>query len=141
MPALNTYLTFDGTAEKAFNFYKSVFGGEFLAMMRFGDMPSESPAPLSDEDKNRIMHVSLPIGSTCVLMASDTMPGHPYVQGNNVQISITPDSEEDAHRLFDGLSAGGQVELPLQDMFWGALFGMFTDQFGIRWMINLERQK
>lgn len=141
MSILNPYLIFNGTAEQAFNFYKSVFGGDFTALMRMGDAPTGSPTPLSDQEKNLLMHISLPIGQSNVLMASDNLPsmGHPFVQGNNVQISITPDSEEEARRLFEGLSKNGIVETPLQDMFWGALFGMFTDQFGIRWMVNFER--
>ncbi|MDY3363167.1 VOC family protein [Riemerella anatipestifer] len=142
MTTVNIYLNFNGNCEEAFNFYKSVFGGEFTYVGRFGDMPpQEGMPPMSEVDKNKIMHIGLPIGNT-VLMGSDTggewAPS--FQQGNNFSINITPESKEAADRLFNGLSAGGKVTMPMADTFWGAYFGMFTDKFGINWMINFESQ-
>jgi len=141
MTRMNPYLNFDGKAEEAFNFYKSVFGGEFLTVYRMSEMPGGEK--LSDEEKNRIMHIALPITDETKLMASDTMPsyGQKIVEGNNVQISLHPDSREEADRLFNGLSAGGKVDMPMADTFWGAYFGSFKDKFGIDWLINHESPK
>ena len=140
MATINAYLTFDGTCEEAFNFYKSVFGGDFPMVGKFGDMPpQEGMPPISDEGKNRIMHMSLPISAETVLMGSDTMPGiHDHQVGNNISLSINTDSREEADRVFNGLSAGGKVSMPLADTFWGAYFGMWTDKFGINWMVNYD---
>lgn len=140
MATINAYLTFDGTCEEAFNFYKSVFGGDFPMVGKFGDMaPQEGMPPISDEVKNRIMHMSLPISAETVLMGSDTMPGiHDHQVGNNISLSINTDSREEADRVFTGLSAGGKVSMPLADTFWGAYFGMWTDKFGINWMVNYD---
>ncbi len=137
---LNPYLNFNGNAEQAFNFYKSVFGGEFSSFMRMGDVP-DSPYELSAEDQQKIMHVALPLGRGNTLMASDIIEsaGHQRVQGNNIYLGINTTDEAEARRLFEGLSVNGQIETPLEEMFWGALFGSFTDQFGIKWMINCER--
>ena len=141
MAQVNAYLTFNGNCEEAFNFYKSVFGGEFPYIGRFGDMPpSEDGKQVPDEDKNKIMHVSLPISQETVLMGSDTggeWASH-HVVGNNISISINTDSKEEADRLFNGLSEGGVVTMPLADTFWGAYFGMWTDKFGINWMVNYD---
>lgn len=142
MTTVNIYLNFNGNCEEAFNFYKSVFGGEFTYVGRFGDMPpQEGMPPMSEVDKNKIMHIGLPIGNT-VLMGSDTggewAPS--FQQGNKFSINITPESKEVANKLFNGLSAGGKVTMPMADTFWGAYFGMFTDKFGINWMINFESQ-
>lgn len=136
---INPYLIFDGTTEQAFNFYKSVFGGEFSALMRMQDVP-DNPYPLASDEKNRITHISLPIGANNSLMGSDIIPsaGHQVIYGSNVQLSLNVDSEAEARHLFDNLSIDGHVEMPLQTMFWGALFGSFTDQFGIKWMINYQ---
>lgn len=144
MATINPYLNFDGKTEEAFNFYKSIFGGEFVGgFNRFKDMPDGDKIP--DNEKERIMHVALPIGNGSVLMGSDTMPsmGHSLSIGNNCYIAIAPESKEEASRLFDGLSAGGKVTMPLEDTFWGAYFGMFTDKFGVQWMVNYvyEQQK
>ena len=140
MAQVNIYLTFDGNCEEAFNFYKSVLGGEFPMMGRFGDMPPEDGMPpLADEHKNRIMHVSLPVSKETILMGSDTMPGmHEFVQGNNFSISVNAENREEADRIFKGLSEGGKVTMPMQDTFWGAYFGMWTDKFGINWMVNYD---
>ena len=140
MATINAYLTFDGTCEEAFNFYKSVFGGDFPMVGKFGDMPpQEGMPPISDEVKNRIMHMSLPISAETVLMGSDTMPGiHDHQVGNNISLSINTDSREEADRVFNGLSAGGKVSMPLADTFRGAYFGMWTDKFGINWMVNYD---
>ena len=140
MATINAYLTFDGTCEEAFNFYKSVFGGDFPMVGKFGDMPpQEGMPPISDEVKNRIMHMSLPISAETVLMGSDTMPGiHDHQVGNNISLSINTDSREEADRVFNGLSAGGKVSMPLAETFWGAYFGMWTDKFGINWMVNYD---
>ena len=138
MAKMNPYLNFDGTAEKAFNFYKSVFGGEFLAIHKMADMPHGQQIP--ENEKNRIMHIALPIDEHTVLMASDIMPsaGHKLNVGNNVYISLHPQSRGEADRLFNGLSAGGEVEMAMADMFWGAYFGSFKDKYGVLWMINFE---
>lgn len=134
------YFHFEGNCEEAFNFYKSVFGGEFMYMGRFGEMPpQEGMPPIPDEFKQKIMHVSLQVGET-VLMGSDTGGdcGLGFVAGNNVNLSITLDSKPEADKLFAKLSSGGNVIMPLEDMFWGEYFGMFVDKFGINWMISAK---
>lgn len=141
MKTINPYLNFDGQAEEAMNFYKSVFGGEFTGsgIMRMRDIP-EMPGMdgLSEDEKNRVMHVSLALGNGQLLMASDTVPslGHKLTVGNNNYISIFPEDRAEADRLFHGLSEGGEVEMPMQDQFWGDYFGSFKDKFGVCWMIN-----
>lgn len=143
MAKMNPYLNFDGTAEAAFNFYKSVFSTEFLGgIHRMGDAPGCGDLPA--EEKNRVMHVSLPINdSGDILMASDIIPsmGHKLNVGNNVYVSLHPVSKEEADKLFNALSAGGEVEMPMADMFWGDYFGSFTDKFGIKWMINYSKNQ
>lgn len=141
MAKMNPYLNFDGTTEDAFNFYKSVFGGEFSAVHKMGGSPGSEN--LTPEEQNRIMHISLPISGDTILMASDTLPsmGHVLNHGNNVQLSLHPESREEADRLFNGLSEGGQVEMPLQDTFWGAYFGNFKDKYGISWMVNYDKNQ
>ena len=141
MPELVTYLTFNGNCEAAFNFYKSVFGGEFAMISRFGENPPDPERPVAEADKERIMHVSYPIGQGSSLMGSDIMSPMPKVtQGNNFSISINAHSKAEADRYFSGLSAGGNVTMPLTDTFWGAYFGMFTDKFGINWMVNFDAE-
>lgn len=137
---LSPYLNFDGNAEEAFRFYQSVFSGE-LFIQKMGQAPGMEH--LSESEKNRTMHVSLPIGNGQYLMASDCLPsqGHILRQGNNNYISITPDSRAEADRLFNELSAGGTVEMPMADMFWGDYFGSFVDKFGVCWMINFCNPK
>ena len=139
MARVNTYLNFTRETEQAFEFYRSVFGGEFAVLQRFGDVPVAPGQPaLAPADRELIMHVALPILGGHVLMGTDapeTM-GFRLVRGNNVYISLEIDTRAEADRLFGGLSAGGEVQTPMQEMFWGAYFGSFTDRFGIRWMIN-----
>lgn len=134
---MNPYLNFDGNTEEAFNFYKSVFGGEFATVMRFADNPG--CGEISDEEKQRVMHIALPIEGGGMLMASDTVPsmGHKLEKGNNFYISLSPESREDADRIFSGLADGGAVEMPMTDMFWG-YFGCFRDKFGVGWMLNVS---
>ncbi len=140
MATVNIYLTFDGECEEAFKFYESVFETKILMWNKFGDMPpQEGMPPLSEEYKNRIMHVTLPISNETMLMGSDTMPGmNVCTKGNNFSISINANSREEATKFFDGLSEGGNVTMELQDTFWGAFFGMWTDKFGINWMVNYD---
>lgn len=141
MATVNVYLTFNGNCEEAFNFYKSVFGGDFPYIGKFGDMPpNEECETLSDAEKNKIMHVSLPISKETMLMGSDSAgEGAPsFVQGNNFSLSLNTDSREEADRLCAALSEGGQITMPLSDTFWGAYFGMWTDKFGINWMVNYD---
>jgi PhnB protein len=134
MTKINTYLNFDRTAEAAFLFYQSIFGGE-LFIQKMGNAPGSEN--LSEADKNLVMHVSLPIGND-ILMASDCSEsmGHKLVPGNYSYISVSPDSREEADRIFNALAAGGEIEMPLEDMFWGDYFGSLKDQYGILWMIN-----
>ncbi len=134
---LNSYLNFAGNAEEAFKFYKSAFGGEYRNVTRFKDMTIPG-RPVPKKDENKLMHISLPVGKDDVLMGSDTIEGfgHKLVVGNNVSISIFPDSKEEADRLFKALSAGGTIEMPLGNQPWGDYYGGFTDKFGIRWMVD-----
>lgn len=145
MAAINPYLNFSGNAEEAFNFYKSVFGGEFPAVMRWGEIPGcgEGEMKLSEADARKIMHIALPIEEGSVLMASDALEsmGQKLTVGDNVHIAIAPESKEEADRLFAGLSAGGKVEMPLADAFWGGYFGSFTDKFGIKWLVNYDKNQ
>ena len=140
MAGVGTYLNFSGETEKAFLFYQSVFGGEFLGgISRFGDMPpDENMPPLSDETKNQVLHVCLPILNGHLLMGSDAPEsmGFTVNKGNNVYISLDTDSREQTDQLFAALSAGGQITMHLGDMFWGAYFGSCTDKFGVQWMVN-----
>ena len=136
---MNPYLNFDGNAEEAMNFYKSAFRSEFQGPVnRIGDAPGCEN--LSEAEKKRVMHISLPIAGGNTLMASDIVPsmGHKLFVGNNNYISLHPDSREEADRLFQELSADGKVEMPMADMFWGDYFGSFQDKFGVQWMINFS---
>ena len=137
---VNPYLNFDGQAEEAFIFYKSVFGGEFTGNMKMKDAPGTEN--LTESEKTRTMHISLPIGKDNLLMGSDILPsmGHKLTKGNNNYISLHPDSKAEADRLFNGLSEGGVIEMPMSDQFWGDYFGSFFDKFGIGWMINFNPQ-
>lgn len=137
MPSVHPYLNFNGNCGEAFDFYKSAFGGEFATKMFFKDAPADPAMPPSEGGK--IMHVALPIGKATVLMGSDR-PGSfgSGKIGENFTVSIQVDSEDEAKKLFTGLSAGGKVVMPLDKTFWGAYFGMFTDKFGIQWMVNYD---
>lgn len=139
MAQVNPYLIFNGDCEAAFLLYKSVFGGEFPYMGKFGDMPpAEGQPELPEEEKNKVMHVTLPIGNT-ILMGSDTNSLAGKVKmGENVSISINVDSRAEADSIFTGLTDGGIVKMPMTDTFWGAYFGMLVDKFGIHWMINFD---
>ncbi|MFC3561115.1 VOC family protein [Pedobacter jamesrossensis] len=136
MNKFHPYLNFDGQAEEAFNFYKSVFGGDFIFLKKMGEAPGSEE--LCEDERNRIMHIALPINEHTILMASDCVPsaGHVLNLGNNMYINIAAESREEADRLFNGLSAEGNIEMPMEDQFWGDYFGSFKDKFGIQWMIN-----
>ena len=136
MPVINPYLNFKGTTEAAFNLYKSVFGGEFAMVQRFKETPEADKVSAADKDK--IMHIALPIGKDNVIMGSDAVEGMggAFVAGNNFSLSISAESQADADRIFKGLSAGGKVTMPMAKTFWGAYFGMLVDQFGVNWMVS-----
>lgn len=138
---INPYLNFDGNAEEAFNFYRSVFGGEFATLQRIKDTPGADK--YSEKEQNRIMHVALPIGKHAILMASDILEsiGHRLSVGNNFYISVSAGSENEADKIFNGLSQGGQIEMPLQKAFWGAYFGMLKDKFGVQWMVSYDEKQ
>ena len=140
MASVSTYLNFQKQTEEAFNFYKSVFGGEFInGISRFGDIPPSNDAPpIADEDKNLVMHVELRILGSHSLMGTDAPEsmGFQVNFGNNVYINLQPDTRKETKKLFDALSAGGKVTMDLQDMFWGDYFGTCTDKFGVHWMFN-----
>jgi PhnB protein len=141
MARTSTYLNFPRQTEEAFNFYKSVFGGEFGGggIARFSDIPSsEEMPPLPAEDQNLIMHIELPIVGGHVLMGTDAPEsmGFTVTFGNNISINLEPDTKEETKKLFDALAEGGKVTMELQDMFWGAYFGSCTDKFGVQWMFN-----
>jgi PhnB protein len=142
MLTVHPYLNFAGNTEQAFQFYKSVFGGDFTNIVRFKDMPMEGHT-IPKEDENKIMHIGLPIGKDQLLMATDTLEsmGQKLVQGNNHYILLAPESKEEADRLFSALAAGGTVEMPLGDAPWGDYFGALKDRFGIQWMVNYGRRK
>ena len=141
MTTINTYLTFNGNCEKAFNFYKSVFGGEFAHIGKFKDMPENPKFPVAESDKEKVMHISFPIGST-MLMGSDTGGewSANFKQGNNFSVSINTDNKDEADRLFSELSEGGKTTMAMNKTFWDSYFGMFTDQFGIQWMVSFDAE-
>jgi len=145
MARVCTYLNFPRNTEQAFNFYKSIFGGEFsgIGVARFSDFPSsEGMPPLTDEDKNLIMHIELPILGGHVLMGTDAPEsmGFKVIIGNNVHIHLEPDTKKETRKLFDALSSAGKITMDLQDMFWGAYYGSCTDQFGVQWMFNCNEK-
>ena len=133
---VNTYLNFEGNTRDAFEFYRSVFGGEFSSAVAFKDMPMEG-VEIPAEDQDKLMHISLPIGDN-VLMATDSLRslGQELQQGNNVYISVHPDSREEADKIFNGLSEGADIEMPMGDQVWGDYFGSLRDKFGVGWMVN-----
>lgn len=143
MAIVNVYLTFNGNCEEAFGFYRSVFGGDFGYVGRYKDMPPQEGKPVDPKDADKIMHVSLPISKETMLMGSDTGGewASNFSEGNNFSISIGADSKAEADKLFNGLSAGGRVTMPMNQTFWGDYFGMFTDKFGINWMVSFNEQQ
>lgn len=146
MAKVSTYLNFDRTCEEAFNFYKSVFGGEFesTGISRYGEAPQEEGQPqVPEEDKNLVMNVGLKILGGHVIMGTDACEwmGMKFIPGNHIYITLEPDTRADSDRLFAALSEGGKVEMPMQDMFWGDYYGSFTDKFGIGWMINCSSKE
>lgn len=138
MALINPHINFNGNAEEAFNFYKSVFGGEFITIMRFKDMASPE-YPVAEKEANKIMHIALPIGKN-ILMANDVPEsmGPVNENENRSKISVSAESREEADRIFNGLSAGGNIEFPISDSPWGSYFGMFRDKFGIEWMVDFD---
>jgi PhnB protein len=134
---LHSYLNFAGKAQEAFDFYKSVFGGEFSSVVRFKDFPMEG-VTFDKDDEDKIMHIGLPIGDDNILMASDVLEsfGRPLVEGNNVYVSVHPTSRQDAGRIFNALSEGAEVETPIADQAWGDYYGALKDRFGVQWMVN-----
>src|SRR5258706_316130 len=143
MTTVNVYLTFNGNCEEAFNFYKSVFGGEFAFLGRFKDMPPPGDKPVPAADADKLMHVSLPVSKETVLMGSDFIEGygHTMIVGNNFSVSISSDSKAGADNFYAKLSAGGKIIMPIADTFWGSYFGMFTDKFGINWMVSFDTKQ
>jgi PhnB protein len=140
MALINPHINFNGNAEEAFTFYKSVFGGEFAKIMRFKDLASPE-FPVAEKEENKIMHIALPIGKTSMLMANDVpeFMGKTNENENRSKIVITAESKEEADKLFNGLSAGGKVEMPITNSPWGSYFGMFRDKYGIEWMVDFTQ--
>ena len=138
MAQINPHINFNGNAEEAFNFYKSIFGGEFAKIIRFKDLAS-AEFPVADNEANKIMHIALPIGKS-ILMANDVpeIMGRTNENENRSKIVISAESKEEADKLFNGLSAGGQIEMPISDSPWGSYFGMFRDKYGIEWMVDFD---
>ena len=139
MALINPHINFNGNAEEAFTFYKSVFGGEFTTVARFKDL-SNAEHPISEKEAEKIMHIALPIGKTSVLMASDTpeFMGKHNENETRSKISISAESKAEADKIYNGLSEGGQIEMPIDDSPWGAYFGMFRDKYGIEWMVSFD---
>ena len=141
MKHLNIYLHFKDNCEEAFNFYQSILGGEYESLSRYGELPpQEGMPPIAEADKNRILHMTLPVGKTTKLMGSDMAGGWAagLNPGNNFSVSLQTDSRAEADRVFSGLSANGKVTMSMQDTFWGSYFGSFQDKFGVNWMINFD---
>ena len=141
MKSVDVYLHFNGNSEKAMNFYKRVFGGDFIAVQRYSDVPGSEK--MSDEDKNKMIHISLKLTETTTLMASDivTKMDDSVQFGSNFHICLQAGSEKEADKLFAGLSEEGKIEMPMSNTFWGAYFGMCLDRFGIKWMVNYTEPK
>lgn len=142
MPTLHPWINFNGNAEEAFTFYKSVFGGEFTKLMRFKDLAS-AEFPVPEKEENKIMYIALPIGANTLLIANDVpeVLGKVNEHENRSKISISAESKEEADRLFNGLSAGGEVEGPMGDSPFGSYMGMFRDKYGIEWIIEFTAEK
>jgi PhnB protein len=141
MVTINPYLNFPGNTEEAFNFYKKIFGGEFVGLTRFKD--TQEGAKLGESDKEKLMHISLPIGKENMLMATDALEamGHKLTTGNNFSLSVETESKEEADKIFKGLSDGGKVTMPQSETFWGSYFGMVNDKFGVQWMVSFTPKK
>jgi PhnB protein len=139
MALINPHINFNGNAEEAFTFYKSVFGGEFAKIIRFKDLAGPE-FPIAEKEENKIMHIALPIGNS-MLMANDVpeIMGKTNENENRSKIVITAESKEEADKLFNGLSKGGNVEMPITDSPWGSYFGMFRDKYGIEWMVEFAQ--
>ncbi len=138
MAVINPHINFNGNAEEAFTFYQSVFGGTFTKIVRLKDLSSPE-FPVAESDANKILYISLPIGSN--LLIGNDVPsflGKVNERENRSKISISAESKEEADKLFNGLSAGGEVEMPIGDSPWGSYFGMFRDRYGIEWMVNFD---
>ena len=142
MAHINPYIHFNGNAEEAFTFYKSVFGAEYAKIVRYKDF-SSAEFPIAEQDGQRIMHIALPIGKSSVLMGSDVLPvmGQVTEHDNRNSISLSTETREEADKLFKGLSDGGKIEMPIADGPWGAYFGMFADKYGIEWMVDFTPNK
>ena len=143
MPSLNPYLAFNGNCAEAFEFYKAVFGGE-LMMCRYKDMPADTAGafPVAEGDEQLVMHVSLPLGGGMVLMGCDmSKTCGTATFGDSITLSICPENEAEAKRIFSALAEGGKTTMPLEKVFWADLFGMCVDKFGIPWMVNYEAEK
>ncbi len=138
MALINPHINFNGNAEEAFTFYKSVFGGEFAMIMRFKDIPNPEN-PISENEANKIMHIALPIGKN-ILMGNDVPErmGRVNENENRSKIAVSAATREEADKLFNGLSAGGTIEVPIEDSPWGSYFGMFRDKYGIEWMVDFD---
>src|SRR3989344_4835832 len=144
MSKVSTYLNFPRQTEEAFNFYKSVFGGEFIGgINRMGEVPpQEGQPPIADADKNLVMHIALPILGGHILMGTDAPEsmGFKVNKGNNIYINLEPDTREETGKLFKALSDGGKIEMVLQEMFWGSYYGSCTDKYGVQWMFNCSKK-
>ena len=144
MTKINPYLNFKGEAEEAFNFYKSAFGGEFATVLRYGEMPGGEEMKLAEEDKNKIVNIALPISDGHVLMGNDVVGEYvdKTIKEANISISVSPDSKEETEKIFNSLSEGGDIEMPLNDTYLrDAYFGILKDKFGVRWLINYDYNK
>lgn len=143
MTTVNVYLTFNGNCKEAFDFYLSVFGGEFPYVGTFRDMPQDAGMTMPEAELDRIMHISLPISQETMLMGSDTGGewASRFLPGNNFSISINTDSKDKADHFFNALISGGQTIMPMNDTFWGDYYGMLTDRFGINWMISYNQNQ
>lgn len=135
---IHAYLNFEGTNEEAFRFYEKILGGTLTEIYRFGSMPQEGGFELTPEQKDLVLHVGLELSDGQMIMASDMIEGMgpALVEGNNISLSVHPDSKQDAARIFNSLAEGGTITMPIADQFWGDYFGSLTDRFGINWMVN-----
>lgn len=142
MASLNPHLTFPGNCEEAFTFYKSVFGQEFLHLGKFSQIPSDEGSVIPEERMNKILHVALPVGQGTILMGSDSGDEwNPTVtSGNNVSVSVTADSKEDADKIFEALASDGKIIMQIGDVFWGSYYGICTDRYGINWMVSFSKK-